>query len=62
MYGPKVFLLTKINDQRPDSRGKLNVLLQVNIDHEPTKSGVSPEGIDAVVVQIKSCHLVVWQF
>jgi uncharacterized pyridoxal phosphate-containing UPF0001 family protein len=35
-------------------RGKLNVLLQVNIDHEPTKSGVSPEGIDAVVVQIKS--------
>ena len=44
----------RLNDQRPDSRGKLNVLLQVNIDHEPTKSGVSPEGIDAVVVQIKS--------
>jgi pyridoxal phosphate enzyme (YggS family) len=44
----------RLNDQRPDSRGKLNVLLQVNIDHEPTKSGVSPEEIDAVVVQIKS--------
>jgi uncharacterized pyridoxal phosphate-containing UPF0001 family protein len=44
----------RLNQQRPDNRGKLNVLLQVNIDHEPTKSGVSPEEIDAVVVQIKS--------
>jgi hypothetical protein len=39
----------RLNQQRPDNRGKLNVLLQVNIDHEPTKSGVSPEEIDAVV-------------
>ncbi|MCS5586569.1 MAG: YggS family pyridoxal phosphate-dependent enzyme, partial [Gammaproteobacteria bacterium] len=30
----------RLNDQRPESMGKLNVLLQVNIDNELTKSGV----------------------
>ncbi|SSC11299.1 Hypothetical protein YggS, proline synthase co-transcribed bacterial homolog PROSC [uncultured Gammaproteobacteria bacterium] len=44
----------RLNEQRPDNMGKLNVLLQVNIDNEPTKSGVSLEEIDEVVTQIKS--------
>ena len=44
----------RLNEQRPDNMGKLNVLLQVNIDNEPTKSGVSLKEIDEVVTQIKS--------
>ncbi|SEH70534.1 Predicted pyridoxal phosphate-dependent enzyme,YBL036C type, partial [Bathymodiolus azoricus thioautotrophic gill symbiont] len=44
----------RLNEQRPDNRGKLNVLLQINIDNEPTKSGFFPEEIDEVIMQIKS--------
>ncbi len=39
----------RLNDQRPESMGKLNVLLQVNIDNELTKSGVLVDEIDGVV-------------
>ena len=39
----------RLNDQRPIELGKLNVLLQVNIDNEPTKSGVLEEEIDAIL-------------
>ena len=30
----------RLNDQRPKELGKLNVLLQINIDNESTKSGI----------------------
>lgn len=33
----------RLNDQRPDSLGKLNVCIQLNIDNEVSKSGISPE-------------------
>ncbi len=39
----------RLNDQRPDNLEKLNVLLQVNIDDEPTKSGVSVSEIDEII-------------
>ena len=37
----------RLNDQRPESLGALNICLQINIDNEPSKSGVAPsEAID----------------
>jgi pyridoxal phosphate enzyme (YggS family) len=37
----------RLNDQRPESLGPLNICLQINIDNEPSKSGVAPsEAID----------------
>jgi len=39
----------RLNDQRPENMEKLNVLLQVNIDNEPTKSGVLIDEIDELM-------------
>ena len=39
----------RLNDQRPENLEKLNVLLQVNIDNEPTKSGVLIDEIDEII-------------
>ena len=33
----------RLNDQRPDELGALNVCLQVNVDNEDSKSGVLPD-------------------
>ncbi|NYE26553.1 YggS family pyridoxal phosphate-dependent enzyme [Pigmentiphaga litoralis] len=35
----------RLSDLRPDSLGPLQVCLQVNIDNEPTKSGVAPADV-----------------
>lgn len=39
----------RLNQQRPENLPKLNVLLQVNIDNQPTKSGVLIDEIDEVI-------------
>ena len=39
----------RLNDQRPENMEKINVLLQVNIDNEPTKSGVLIDEIDELM-------------
>jgi pyridoxal phosphate enzyme (YggS family) len=39
----------RLNDQRPEGMGKLNVLLQVNIDNEVTKSGALESEIDELI-------------
>lgn len=39
----------RLNDQRPEDMDKLNVLLQINIDNEPTKSGISEDEIDEFI-------------
>ncbi|HIF48045.1 YggS family pyridoxal phosphate-dependent enzyme, partial [Candidatus Thioglobus sp.] len=39
----------RLNDQRPQGLEKLNVLLQVNIDNETTKSGVLVDEIDELI-------------
>ena len=44
----------RLNDQRPENLEKLNVLLQVNIDNEPTKSGVLIDEIDALVAHFEN--------
>ena len=39
----------RLNDQRPENMEKLNILLQVNIDNEPTKSGLLIDEIDEII-------------
>ena len=43
----------RLNDQRPDKLGKLNVLLQINIDNESTKSGILPEQIATILARFE---------
>jgi len=42
-------VLTRLNEQSKENEKILNVLIQVNIDDEDTKSGVMPEEIDNLV-------------
>ncbi|MDG2354227.1 MAG: YggS family pyridoxal phosphate-dependent enzyme [Gammaproteobacteria bacterium] len=44
----------RLNDQRPEGMDKLNVLLQVNIDNEPTKSGVLESEIDEILTHFEN--------
>ena len=44
----------RLNDQRPDILPPLNVLIQVNIDREDSKSGCHPDEVDALVTTIKA--------
>ena len=43
----------RLSDQRPPKLGQLNVLLQVNIDREKTKSGFFLEDIEEIIPEIK---------
>lgn len=38
----------RLNDQRPTNLAPLNVLIEVNIDGEATKSGVKPDDLEAL--------------
>ncbi|OCG22904.1 YggS family pyridoxal phosphate-dependent enzyme [Gilliamella sp. App4-10] len=42
----------RLNDQRPADMMKLNVLIQVNISQEASKSGVAPEEVTDLIKQI----------
>ena len=42
----------RLNDKRPKDMAKLNVLIQVNISQEASKSGVKPEEVADLVKQI----------
>ena len=42
----------RLNDQRPPERGPLNVLIQVNISRESSKSGCQPDDVMTLVKQI----------
>ncbi|OCG23456.1 YggS family pyridoxal phosphate enzyme [Gilliamella sp. wkB108] len=42
----------RLNDQRPTHMAKLNVLIQVNISQEMSKSGVSPSDVTDLVKQV----------
>ena len=44
----------RLNDSRPSDKAVLNILLQVNIDNEPTKSGISLSEINPLAEQIES--------
>lgn len=42
----------RLNDHRPQNKAKLNVLIQVNISGEESKSGITPEALPDLVEQI----------
>lgn len=42
----------RLSDQRPDGMPPLNVLIQVNLQNEPTKAGVSPQDVASLATQI----------
>ncbi len=42
----------RLAEQRPSGLGLLNVLIQVNIDHEPSKSGVLPSEVLGLAVAV----------
>lgn len=44
----------RLNDQRPNELPALNVLIQVNIDNEDSKSGCLPAELPALITTIKS--------
>ena len=44
----------RLNDQRPKNLEKLNVLLQINIDNELTKSGVLEGEIDEIITYFQN--------
>ncbi|ABL02016.1 Protein of unknown function UPF0001 [Candidatus Ruthia magnifica str. Cm (Calyptogena magnifica)] len=44
----------RLNEQRPKNLPNLKVLLQINIDNEPIKSGASIEQIDELVTHFES--------
>lgn len=46
-------IASRLNDAREGA--PLNVLIQVNVDQAPTKSGVPPEALDALVDHILAC-------
>ena len=45
-------LAKKLNDSRPESKGPLNVCIQINIDSEDSKSGVSEECLEDFIEEI----------
>lgn len=48
----RVKIARRLNDQRPMTMDKLNVLIEVNIDGEETKSGVKPEELGGVLAAV----------
>jgi pyridoxal phosphate enzyme (YggS family) len=50
----RVEIARRLSAQRPAHLPPLQVLLQVNIDAEPSKSGVAPEALDALAQAVAS--------
>ncbi len=42
----------RLSDQRPSGMEPLNICIQVNIDHEPNKSGVAPAELDELALSV----------
>jgi len=45
----------RLNQQRPDDSQPLNLLLQVNIDDDDNKSGLTPEQVGTLAEYVMSC-------
>ena len=50
----RIKVATRLSDQRNPALGSLNVLIQVNVDREETKSGVDIENVGEIVSEIES--------
>jgi PLP dependent protein len=46
----------RLNDQRPDNLGQLNICIQINIDNEATKSGVAAADVFTLAEQISQLN------
>ncbi|MDF7671448.1 YggS family pyridoxal phosphate-dependent enzyme [Orbaceae bacterium ESL0721] len=42
----------RLNDNRPAHKGKLNILIQINISQEESKAGIKPEQLPELAAQI----------
>lgn len=49
-------IIHRLNEQRPKNLGKLNVLLQVNIDNDEAKSGCKLEDVAQLAALIENCE------
>lgn len=45
----RIKILERLNNQRPAELPNLNILLQINIDHDPNKSGLNIDNIDLFI-------------
>lgn len=45
----------RLNEQRPDDLEQLNVLLQVNIDDDDNKAGLTPEQVETLAEYVFNC-------
>ena len=50
----RIKVATRLSDQRNPALGSLNILIQVNVDKEETKSGVDIENVGEIVSEIES--------
>ena len=50
----RIKVATRLSDQRNPDLGSLNILIQVNVDREETKSGVDIENVGEIVSEIES--------
>ena len=50
----RIKVATRLSDQRTPAFGSLNILIQVNVDREETKSGVDIENVGEIVSEIES--------
>ncbi|STZ07912.1 Predicted enzyme with a TIM-barrel fold [Moraxella caprae] len=50
----RAIIAERLNDQRPDDRPPLNVLIQINIDDEASKSGCRIDELDGLVQTVMS--------
>lgn len=51
----RAIIAKRLNEQRPDELPALNVLIQVNVDDEPTKSGCLPGELPALIETVMHC-------
>ena len=47
-------IATRLSEQRPAHLPPLNVLIQVNISDEQSKSGIEPEAVDALAAEVSA--------
>ena len=47
-------IATRLSEQRPANLPPLNVLIQVNISDEQSKSGIEPEAVDALAAEVSA--------
>lgn len=51
----RIRIARRLNNQRPEDMPPLNVLIQVNVDNEPQKSGCAPDEIDELAEFVEAC-------